>query len=207
MTVRFAENQKLVLIAIYRFIREGDGQVWIDVTDVEPLCPDNLSRSFIHLILERLEYDGLLEGQEESDGRFSRFMMTAEGVEAAEDAALEFNVFDQLDRSSAQPEEPLDLEQIDDERKNAVALLDQLDAALVTGNDVGSLSADEVSAAISEIRSLKSMVSGSRVRIQQLAARSRETLGWITKKATETMVSELAKAALKAILTFLGFKS
>jgi len=203
MPAKFAETKKVVLVAFYQFIRESDGKVWLDASDVEPYCDGTLSRSFIQLILQTLQSEGNLEGDEDKEGHFVSFSLTAKGISQAEKAAEELGIWDSFDRIRTNVNQVVELN--DENTAEAKAALDQLTAALKTGNDTGNLSGDEVQSAIVEVSALREMLDSAKIRAGVMALQARQTLQWIATQAAKTVVGELAKKGLALVLALLGY--
>ena len=203
MPAKFNETKKGVLVAFYQFIRESDGKVWLDASDVEPYCDASISRSFVQLILQTLENEGNLEGEEDTDGHFVRFTLTAKGIGQAEKAAEELGVWESFEGLRTSVNAIVELG--DAKTAEAKEVLDQLAASLRTGNDTGNLSTEEIQSAIVEVSALREMLNSAKIRAGVMALQARQTLQWIATQAAKTAVGELAKRALNLVLTLLGY--
>lgn len=199
MAVKFAESRLIVLLATYRMIRAADGQVWFNSETIHSYCPANLSLSYVQLILEGLEHDGLLEGD---GGNPQMFLLTADGIEAAEEYAEALGVLDQIDSGDYRADEVIEIESA--RRVEALSVLDELNAALERGNDVGELSATDLVLAKQELSAVAETLSLSRVRVAALASQAKTSLSWIAEKAGASLIGELAKRALNFILDMLS---
>lgn len=203
MPEKFATSKRQILIAFYQFIRESDGQIWLTASDIEPYCDGLFSRSFIQLTLQTLEAENLLEGEENEQGRYESFSLTAKGISAAEKAAEDLGVWDKFDDIRPLVNEVVELNNSD--TAEIKATLDELSASLISGNDVGNLSEDEVASAIAEVSAIRKIMDSAKVRASALAQQSRQTLLFIASQASKTAIGELAKRALHLILTLLGY--
>lgn len=90
------------------------------------------------------------------------------------------------------------------EHIDATKCLDSLDEALTKGNDVGDLTSEDIVAARNELSGLQSILAGIGARISVGRDYAKKLLSWITVKASGTVVSELAKKALKSVLSLFG---
>ena len=203
MPTKFGDNKKRVPIAIYQYIRENDGNIWVDPSDIEPYTDGTLSRSFIQLTMQTLEAEGNLEGEKDRNARSVRFSLTAKGIGQAEKYAEELGVWEDFDQLRTSVNEVIDL----DPAQTAAAkdALDKLSTALKTGNDVGGLSEEEVQSAISEVAALRQMLDAAKIRAGVLATQARQSLKWIGEHAAKAAVGDLAKKALSLILSLLGY--
>lgn len=103
-------------------------------------------------------------------------------------------------------------DRIADVDSNSPAVVEILDGAhvllkqLQTGNDLGDLTAEEASAAATEVKQIITAFESSRVRARQLFEMAKNSLSWIASKGAEAMVGALATSLLIAIAAFLGLK-
>src|SRR5205807_356154 len=89
------------------------GKVWLEASDVEPYCDASISRSFIQLTLQTLEAEGHLEGNEDKEGHYFSFSLTAKGIAQAEKYAEELGLWDSFERIRTNVNEIVELGAID----------------------------------------------------------------------------------------------
>lgn len=203
MARNFADNKQEVLAAFYEFIRLSDGQIWITASDLSPLCDRLISTAYIAVILQSLQKDRLVRSEHHDDQKY--YSLTDKGIVLAENfledsgkwADLEAKLQDQVQLVSAGDAQDL----LDVARER----LGELDAALERGNDLGEMSEDEVSVARKEVSDILSSLDQKKIRPSSLAGKAKDTLAWIGERTAGTVVAELAKKALTAILNLLGF--
>lgn len=91
------------------------------------------------------------------------------------------------------------------EHREVVLQCNSLLDALSKGNDVGSLSAEDVSVAIAETKSLQIEIQGDFVRRSAFWERSHSLLAWVAKEAAGAIVGVIALAAIAAFAALLGY--
>jgi len=200
-------DKKDVLLSLYGYFLSVDGGNWLNAKSLKEGTKLRLSTSYICLLFEELRSDSHLEANDydEEDGEHLRYTLTRAGVLEAEQTVLntgrtldEFVAQFELNRSSGLV--------VDTDHPNLVeadAALEELENHLRDDNDIGALTPEDREVAKLEVAELRETIKKPKVRTHYLWSRAHDVLTWIIKKGAGSMISELAKRALKPIQDFI----
>lgn len=203
----YASDQMDVLLAVYGYFLTADGNAYFRPKEVQDTAKIRLSTSYIALILAGLLAEEAVEDNGyDADDEDVRYTLTKAGVLRAEEEVrargLTLDQFETEFRRSVNSglvvstDHPLIGE--------ALGALTELENHLREDNDVGSLSPDDRDVARNEVSELREAIEKPKIRTHYLWSKSHEVLLWIIEKGAGSMISELAKRALKPIQDFIN---
>jgi len=201
----FKTDRQDVLIAMYGYFITEDSGPYVTVFEFKRKASLLLSASHISLLLESLQGDGILIGNEDEHGT-DTYSLNEVGILAAENEILgrgmtldDFEIqFKRLFNSG------LIVDTDHPEVNLAKQALSELQDHLRTDNDVGGLTPEDREVAANEVAELSDALSKGRIRTSYLWNKANEVLLWIAEKGAGAMISELAKKALGHIHSFIN---
>ncbi|WP_404370528.1 hypothetical protein AB5I39_02135 [Sphingomonas sp. MMS24-J45] len=183
-----------ILLALFDHLHSASLDTHLPASKIDQLMSLKVSPQFLARAIQNLSNDELIENFE---NRIAIFRLTHAGIlEAEKIAAAQRKI--ETDRVPV-AEGVVSLNHNSAEVIEVRRALESLEDQVRTNNEAFPEHPDERQAALVEISALKTIWSGSFVRLGALRAQATSTLKWVSEKSSAAAIAEICKHIIKLI--------
>ena len=194
------------LLLVYGHFITTNGSGYVYPSDLSTKWRQNLSSSYLALLCDELRTDGFVVEDEYDETEPQRIKMTRAGIlEAEKEIESRGQSLDEFEADFRKTENSGRIVDTDHPYlRDADLILEELETHLKEDNDVGKITPEDREVARHEVSELRDAIAKPKIRTHYLWSKAHDVLVWIMEKGAGSIVSELAKRALKPIQDFIN---